>query len=393
MDIGGFVKPGFERVRSVFEENFAHRGEVGAACSAVVDNEVVVDLWGGQSNPATNRTWKADTIVNVFSTTKGMASMAILHAASAGLFAFDDRVVDHWPEFAAGGKERVTIRQLLAHQAGLSAIDQKIDMAMLADPEQLSVALAAQVPAWSPGTRHGYHGISLGWYESELIRRTDPQGRTIGQYFQDHIAGPLGIDFWIGLPESVPEHRLARLQADWYRVKLVANINKMPREFVKNFLDPRSLTARTFSNPMILGMPGKYNEPEMRALELPASNGHGTARAIATAYGELAAGGHRLGISEDVLRDLSRAAADPTGGRSDLVLFEDTRFSLGYCKPWDGFTFGTPSAFGTPGAGGSLGFADPERRLGFGYVMNRVDYYLVDDPREHALRDAVVASL
>ena len=393
MTVNGTVKPGFERVRAAFEQNFASGAEIGAACAAVVDNELVVDLWGGEADPATNRAWESDTIVNVFSTTKGMASMAVLHAASVGLFSFDDRVAEHWPEFAEGGKENVTVRQLLAHQAGLSAIDQKIDMATLASPEQMAVALAAQVPAWEPGTRHGYHGISLGWYESELIRRTDPQSRTIGQYFQDNIAAPLGLDFWIGLPESVPEHRIARVQADWYRVKMLANISKMPSDFVKGFLNPRSLTARTFGNPAVLGKPARYNEPQMRRLELPAANGHGTARAIATAYGELASGGARLGISPDVSSEVARAAVDPTDGRADLVLFDNTRFSLGYCKPWDGFEFGTPTAFGTPGAGGSLGFADPERKLGFAYVMNRLDYYMFDDPRELLLRKAVVDCL
>lgn len=393
MNIDGMVKPRFERVRAVFEENFVSRGEVGAACAAVVANELVVDLWGGQANPKTNRRWEANTIVNVFSTTKGVASMAVLHAASQGLFGFDDLVVEHWPEFEAGGKGAVTIRQLLSHQAGLSAIDQKLDKAALADPDQMAAALAAQTPAWEPGTRHGYHGLSLGWYESELIRRTDPQARTIGQYFHEEIAVPLDLDFWIGLPSSVPEDRIARLQADWYRVKMVANISKIPKDFVKGLLNPRSLTARTFGNPAVLGKPAKYNEPEIRRLELPASNGHGTARAIATAYGEFAAGGARLGISPEVVNDVAGAADDPTGGRADLVLFDDTRFSLGYCKPWDGFNFGSPSAFGTPGAGGSLGFADPERKLGFAYVMNRLDYYMFDDPRELALREAVAECL
>ena len=389
MHVGGTVEPGFERVREVFEDNFARRGEVGAACAAVLDNQLVVDLWGGTADPKTGRAWEKDTIVNVFSTTKGMASMAVLHAASHGLFAFDDRVADHWPEFAAGGKEAITIRQLLAHQAGLCAIDQKLNRAALSKPDRLAEALAAQKPAWEPGTRHGYHGISLGWYESELIRQTDPKARTIGQYFNDEIAIPLDLDFWIGLPDSIPEDRIARVQADWYRVKMVVNIKKMPTEWVKAFLNPRSLTARTFSNPAFLGKPARYNEPEMRRLELPAANGHGTARAIATAYGEFAAGGNRLGITPEVANEVASAATDPTKGRADLVLQTDSRFSLGYCKPWDGFNFGSPSAFGTPGAGGSLGFADPERKLGFAYVMNALDYYVFDDPRELALRQAV----
>lgn len=391
MDIGGTVEPGFESVRDEFERNFAERNEVGAACAAVVDNRLVVDLWAGAADPRTERRWESDTVVNVFSTTKGMASLAILHAASHGLFEFDDPVVKHWPEFAAGGKTDVTVRQMLSHQAGLCAIDQKLNAEALADPDRMAVALAAQTPAWEPGTRHGYHGISLGWYESELIRRTDPAARTIGAYFHEEIAVPLGLDFWIGLPDSVSETRIARVLADWYRVRMVANTSKMPTEFVKAFLNPRSLTARTFANPAMLGKPARYNDPTMRRLELPASNGHGTARSIATAYGEFATGGDRLGISDAVLAEVSAAANDPTEGRFDAVLQTETRFSLGYCKPWDGFDFGSPAAFGTPGAGGSLGFADPARRLGFAYVMNRLDYYLLSDPRELALRDAVVA--
>ncbi len=390
MAIGGMVKPGFERVRDVFEQNFEMRDEVGAAVAAVVDNELVVDLWGGEADPKAGRPWEHDTVVNVFSTTKGMASMAVLHAATQGLFGFDDRVADHWPEFAANGKDDVTIRQLLAHQAGLCAIDRKLRAADLADPDRVADALAEQAPAWEPGTRHGYHGISLGWYESELIRRTDRQHRTIGRYFHDEIAGPLGLDFWIGLPDSLPETRIARVLGDWYRVRMLGNMSKLPRDFVKGFLNPRSLTARTFSNPAMLGKPARYNQPAMRKLELPASNGHGTARAIAAAYGDLAAGGSGMGVGADVLAEVAAGAVDPTLGRFDVVLHTDTRFALGYAKPWEGFEYGTPSSFGTPGAGGSFGFADPDRRLGFAYVMNRMDFHLLDDPRERSLREAVV---
>jgi CubicO group peptidase (beta-lactamase class C family) len=393
MDIGGTVDPGFEQVREVFERSLAEGNEIGAACAAVVDNKLVVDLWAGLADPKTKQRWESDTVVNVFSTTKGMASMAILHAASKGRFGFEDRVVEHWPEFAAGGKEDVTIRQLLSHQAGLCAIDQKLHAETLADPNRMASALAAQAPAWEPGTRHGYHGISLGWYESELIRRTDPSGRTIGRYFDEEIATPLDLDFWIGLPDSVPEARIARVHGDWYRVRMLGNVSKMPSEFVRAFLNPRSLTARTFGNPAMLGKPARYNDPAMRRLELPASNGHGTARAVATAYGALAAGGERLGITNAVLDEVSAPAADPDHGRFDAVLRTETQYSLGYCKPWGGFEFGTSTAFGTPGAGGSFGFADPARRLGFAYVMNRMDYYLWNDPREQALRDAVIAGV
>ncbi len=388
--IHGTVAPGYEPVKEAFEANFRERNEVGAACSVSVDGQLVVDLWGGVADPKTNRPWVEDTMVNVFSTTKGVSSLALAHAHSHGLFDYDEKVATYWPEFATSGKEDVTVRQVLSHQAGLCAIDEPMDLDTLADPDAVAVALAEQAPAWVPGQKHGYHGVSLGWYESEIIRRVDPQHRTIGQYFADEIAAPLGIEFYIGLPDHIGDERIAPVLGDWFRTKMVFNIRKLPTAFVKNFLNPKSITARSFSNPKVVGMPHMYNTPEMRRIELPASNGTGTARAIAAAYGEFATGGHKLGIKPETLEALSKPAAPPTDGQFDEVLQMETTFSLGYCKPWPGFEFGSKSAFGTPGAGGSFGFADPEIGLGFAYVMNRMDFYLLDDPREHALREAAI---
>ena len=169
---------------------------------------------------------------------------------------------------------------------------------------------------------------------------------------------------------------------------MVLNIRTMPSEFVKNFLNPRTITARSFSNPKVLGMPLRYNDRDLRRIELPASNGTGTARSVAIAYGEFATGGKRLGIDPATLASLSEPATPPSGGRFDEVLRMDTTFSLGCCKPWPGFDFGSPRAFGTPGAGGSMGLADPELEMGFCYAMNRMGFHLLDDPRERALRDA-----
>jgi CubicO group peptidase (beta-lactamase class C family) len=263
-----------------------------------------------------------------------------------------------------------------------------MDLATLADPDAVAAAAAKQNPAWTPGERHGYHGITLGWYESELVRRTDPRHRTIGRYFADEIATPLGLEFYIGLPDHIPEERLARMMGDWYRVKMVLNLRTLPTNFVKNFLNPKSITARSFSNPKVLGQPIRYNNRDLRRIELPASNGTGTARSVALAYGEFATGGKTLGIDQVTLDSLSEPAGSPTGGHDDQVLHMETTFALGVCKPWPGFDFGSPHAFGTPGAGGSLGFADPELRMGFCYAMNRMGFYLLDDPREVALRTA-----
>jgi CubicO group peptidase (beta-lactamase class C family) len=390
--VDGYVAPGYEDVRTVFTKNFADGKEVGAACSAWVGGEKVVDLWGGYRSARGREPWLENTMALVFSTTKGVSSAALIHAHARGLFSYDEPVATYWPEFAAGGKERVTVRQMLSHQAGLCAIDETMDLEALGDPDAVAAAIAVQEPCWEPGTQHGYHGISLGWYESELLRRVDPRHRTIGRYFADEIAAPLGLEFYIGLPDTIDRRRVARVEGDWYRARMVFNIGKMPGEFVRRFLNPKTISARTFANPEILGVPARYNDPEMQAIELPASNGIGTARSIAKLYGVLATGGGELDIDQATLDAIYEPASPPTEGLFDEVLRTESVFSLGYCKPWPGFEFGSPQAFGTPGAGGSFGFADPALGLGFAYVMNRMDFYLWNDPREMALRDAVRAA-
>jgi CubicO group peptidase (beta-lactamase class C family) len=389
--IHGDVLPGWEPVRDAFVENFVSRGEIGAACGVYQHGVKVVDLWGGWRDPKTKSPWAEDTMVIVFSTTKGVSSMALALAHSRGLFGYDERVSKYWPEFAQNGKEQVTVRQLLSHQAGLCAIDEPMDLQLLGDPDRVAAAIAKQKPAWPPGEQHGYHGISLGWYESELLRRVDPNHRTIGRYFADEVAAPLGAEFYIGLPDSIPDERIAVLQARAYRLRMIFNLSKLPWSFVSAMFNPRSITARTFANPKVIGEPHRYNDREMWRIELPASNGIGCPRDIAKVYGEFAAGGKTLGLQSTTLDELRRSATPPSGGLIDLVLRLPTAFTLGFGKPNELFPFGTASAFGTPGAGGSLGFADPDLGLGFGYGMNRLDFYLYDDPRHKSLREAATA--
>lgn len=384
----GYVESGFEKVKAVFEDNFKKRGELGACCCVYYKGKKVVDLWGGIRNEQTGEPWEEDTISIVFSTTKGVSSMAVAHAHSKGLFAYDDKVSKHWPAFAENGKEDITIRQVLSHQAGLCAIDKPLDIEQLGNPDAIADAIGKQKPAWKPGQKHGYHGISLGWYESEIIRRTDAKQRTIGQYFQDEIAKPLGLDFYIGLPDDFPRSRVARIKGykPW---QMLFNLNKLPFGFVRNFLNPKSLTARSFTNPAILGETGNYNMPELQRIEIAAANGIGNARSVAKAYSEFVTGGKILGLKKETLDALEQTAAVPANGRMDQVLHLETAFSLGYLKPFPKFQFGTSNkAYGTPGAGGSFGFADPDAELSFAYVMNKCGFYLWDDPREKALRDA-----
>ena len=392
--VQGHVDEGYGRVADVFRDNFTKRHEIGAACTVYREGRKVVDLWGGYRNGLTREVWEEDTIVPVASTTKGMAAMAVALAHTRGLIDFDAPVAIYWPEFAANDKMPITVRELLSHQAGLCAIDQPLELEDLADLDRVASIIADQAPAWIPGTRHGYHGISLGWYEGELIRRVDPQHRSLGRFFAEEIAEPLGIEFYIGLPDEVGDERRAVFHA-YKPAEMLLHLHEFPAKFVLGFLNPRSITYRTFGNPRILGLLDNYNRRDVLKIEIPAANGVGSARAIAAAYGEFATGGKRLGLSPSTLQALSSPAAAPSGGREDVVLGIESLFSLGYVKPFPRFLFGSSAglAYGTPGGGGSFGFADPDLGVGFAYVMNRTGFRLFDDSREVALRDAAYRSM
>ncbi len=386
----GDVDEGYGPVADAFRRNFAERGEVGAACSVYRDGRAVVDLWGGYRDGRRLRRWERDTVVTMFSTSKGVTAAALAVAHSRGLVDYDQRVATYWPEFARAGKEDVTVRQLLAHQAGLAVIDRALSVEDLADLDVVADALAVQSPAWRPGTRQGYHGISLGWYEGELIRRVDPRHRSLGRFFQEEVAGPLGVEFHIGLPRGYDPDRRAVIHGAKAR-EMLLHLHEMPPAFVFGFLNPRSPTARAFTNPSVLAVIDNYNRDDVLAAEIPAANGTGEVRAVARIYGDLATGGSGLGLAPGTLRALSEPAQPPSEGLRDVVLRVPTMFSLGYLKPFPRFRFGSSAdlAFGTPGAGGSFGFADPDTGIGFAYAMNRFGFRLYDDPRELALRNAL----
>jgi CubicO group peptidase (beta-lactamase class C family) len=392
--VRGEVDEGYGPVADAFRRNFAERGEIGAACAVYRDGRKVVDLWGGYRDGEARAPWEEDTVVPMFSTTKGVASMAVAVAHSQGLLDYDAPVAAYWPEFAEAGKERVTVRHLLSHQAGVCAIDEPLGLEDIADLDRIGAVVARQSPAWEPGTRHGYHGITLGWYEGELLRRVDPRHRTLGRFFAEEVAAPLGIDFFIGLPDSVPPERVARIHG-YKPAEMLLHLHEFPPRFVFAFLNPRSITYRTFGNPRVTGLVNEYNRRELQRAEIPAANGIGEVRAVARAYGEFATGGHALALKAATLDALSRPAVAPSRGRMDVVLHIESVFSLGYVKPFPRFRFGSGAdlAFGTPGAGGSFGFADPDVGIGFAYAMNRTGFRLYDDPRELALRDALYRCL
>src|SRR5215217_8621270 len=301
--VNGEVAPGFESVGEEFERNFAERGELGAACAIYHEGEKVVDLWGGYSDVGRREHWQEDTLVLVYSATKGLAGMAMAVAHSRGLLDHDERVAAYWPEFAQNGKQDVTVRQLLSHQAGLSAMDRPLDLATIADRDALAGVISRQKPAWEPGMRHGYHGISLGWYEGELIRRIDPKLRSIGRFFQEEIAEPLGAEFYIGVPAEVSGSRIADIKA-FHPLQMLLHLNTMPPGMVVALMNPRSLTSRSL-NQMKLRSPADLNKPEIRALEIPAGGDVGLVRGIAKAYDAFASGGKELGVSHEAMEALT----------------------------------------------------------------------------------------
>jgi CubicO group peptidase (beta-lactamase class C family) len=388
--VEGYVSRGFEAVRDVFAENLARRHELGGACCAYRAGEKVVDLWGGVRNKLTGDPWEQDTMVIVHSATKGLAAMTLAIAHSRGWLDYEERVAAYWPEFAQNGKDTITVRQLLAHQAGLFAIDEPVGRSDVADLDRLAVVLARQKPAWEPGTRQAYHALSLGFYEGELLRRVDPAHRSLGRFFQEEIATPLGEDVYIRLPEEIPDARLATL-APPGRLQMLTGF---PLRFAFEAMNHHSNIYRA----LVINPGTAVYQDEQRVyarnLEVPSGGGVCTARGIAHAYGVFASGGRELGLRQATLDLLAAPAIPPVRGFYDECLKADgAQFSLGFMKSTPEWSFGGPRSFGSPGSGGSLGFADPDAGIGYAYVTSQSGTSLTGDPRDVALREALYAAL
>jgi len=390
--IGGSVAPGFEEVRREFERNFAQRAELGGAVAAFVGGQKVVDLWGGVRDARNRAPWDEDTLVLVYSTSKGLAGLALALMHSRGHLDYDERVCDYWPEFAKQRKGGVTVRQLLAHEAGLPITDEPLNPELLQDFDRLAGVIARQKPLWKPGERHGYHGISLGWYMGELMRRVDPERRTLGRVFAEEIAAPLGLEVHFGVPASVPKQRIGRIERTG-PLKALSGARDLPPRMALAMANPRSISFKTFANPRMRS-PADLDRRAYRELEFPAGGAVGSARSIARAYAAVAGPKLELDYTDATLAELTRFPKPPAKGWHDEVLKVNTAFSLGFARPLGPFKFGSSErAFGHPGAGGSFAFADPDRHVAFAYVTNRLGFHLNNDPREKSLRDAVYRCL
>jgi CubicO group peptidase (beta-lactamase class C family) len=377
--IEGHAASEFEAVLDAFARNFDERGEVGAAVCVYVEGRPVVDLWGGVADPRTGRPWREDTIVLVYSATKGVTAVCANALVERGLLDADAPVARYWPEFAACGKEDVTVGHMLAHQVGLPYVDAQLTLEEALAWEPVVTALAAQAPIWPPGTKHGYHMRTYGWLTGELVRRVDPQHRTLGRWFRDELAAPLGLDFWIGLPEAL-ETRVAPVVPPTQDLRAVLGA-----------LGDELLLARVFSNPGgHFSYDDMWNTRPLHACELPSSNGIGDARSLARLYA--ACLDEIDGVRALEPATLAAAAKERACGADEVLMIESC-FGLGFML---GASFGAanPStAVGHAGAGGSLAFADPAAGVAFAYVMNDLRFDPNGDPRSEDLVRALYRCL
>ncbi|MBU1377065.1 MAG: beta-lactamase family protein [Alphaproteobacteria bacterium] len=381
-EIQGHCAPAFQSVREAFSRNFAEHGERGAAVTVRHRGDLVVDLWAGSADGAGRRPWTRDTLAVVFSTTKGLAALCLHILTDRGQIDFEAPVARYWPEFGANGKGDVTVAMVLSHQAGLPVWQSPLPDGALYNWDLAARRLADEAPLWEPGTAHGYHGLTIGWLEGELVRRVT--GRTIGAFFHEEVAGPLGADAWIGLPET-EHHRVAEMELpapdpasdffrkitdepDWYGAKLVTN-------------DGGDLAG--------------VNRPRRWSMEHPSAGGVANARALAQVYAPLSLDGAHGGVRLVGADRLVGMRTVRSASSRDLILQLPTTFTLGFSKTWGARSLGPGNyvilgeqAFGTPGFGGSLGFADGEAGLAFGYVMNRMGGGVGLNARGQGLVDA-----
>ncbi|CAB4758273.1 MAG: serine hydrolase [Actinobacteria bacterium] len=412
-EVRGTVEPGFEQVRDAFQDNFDSHGEVGAAFSLYVDGKAVVNLTGGLTTEGTD--YNEDTLQMVFSSTKGATALCAHILAQRGLLDFDAPVAQYWPEFAAEGKGEIPVSWLMCHKSGLIDTTRRLSLDDALDWDTVVTALAESTPVWEPGTQHGYHAVTYGWLVGEIVRRVS--GKSIGEFFAAEVAGPLGLDFWIGLPEQQHD-RVSRLipmglpegvdlevisaagagagagaGADVEAVtdELAAPASIGLVQMLDMLLGPDNLAGKALSAPGGAFLDQEaWNTPELWSAMIPAANGVTNANSLARMYaacvGEV--DGVRL-LSEEAMQ---KAIEVQTDG-ADAVLMFPIPFALGFMRTSDFSPLSGERSFGHYGAGGSVGFADPDRKLAFGYVMNQMQFGLAGDPRTAALIKAVEASI
>ena len=391
--VSGHVAEGFEPVAHAFQASILSGAALGAACTIIHRGETVVDLQGGWKDASRSAPWCAGDIALVYSLTKGLTGMAAAVAVSRGLFAYDEPVAAIWPEFAAHGKHAVTVGEALSEQAGLAAIDCKLTLDTIGDEATICATIANQQPNWVPGDYSGNHAYTLGWIASELIHRRDPQGRRLPQFFAEELAGPLGADVFLGLPDSFDRSRIARIEGFGMQ-DLFIHHTTMPWPLTFEMCLPGTLAFRTLNNPLILAGPGALDCEAFWRVGQGAAGGMASARGLAMIYDAFAQGGGALGVTPDVMAVLKRGHPYPRKGLKDQVLTADMYYSFGFEKPFSAWEYArTGSAFGSFAVGGSLAFCDPDDGVAYAWITNKLGTGKWDDPREKVVRDAFYACL
>jgi CubicO group peptidase (beta-lactamase class C family) len=383
--INGTVAPGFERVRDAFAANFEKHGDVGAACSVYHRGKKVVDLWGGLADVDSGRPWEEDSLVLVFSSTKGATAICAHLLAQRGELDLDAPVAQYWPEFAAAGKKDIPVRWLLSHRVGLPVFDRPLTVEEYLSWDTAVSLLAAQRPMWEPGSTFGYHAGTYGWLVGEVVRRIS--GKSLGTFFADEVAKPLGLEFWIGLPEDKEDRVVPMRSIELDDAGVDAQATTPRRRLLLDAArDEDSYLSRpTTTEPLDM------NTRAFHATEMPAGNGITDARSLARMYASLVGDGvDGVRLLND--KTIETATTEQSSGR-DEVLWVDNRFALGFTLNSEDGNLGQEGAFGHSGAGGSLGFADPKAEIGFGYVMNQMQLVATDDPRTLSLVAAIHESL
>lgn len=380
VQIHGEVADGFGAIADAFVQNFEQRDEVGAAFCLYHQGEVVADLHAGIADKKAGTPWTEDTLTLVFSSTKGAAAICLGMLADSGRLDYDAPVAQYWPEFAANGKADITVGQVMSHQAGLIYADPPLELEQILQVQPVLDTLEAQAPLWDPGSTHGYHAVTYGWLAAEILRRVD--GRRMGQFLQEEVAAPLGLEFWIGLPED-QEHRVSMLRA-------APHPEGEELELMRRIAGPGTNGGRALTMDGALGIGMPFNSREVHATEMPGANGITNAPSLAKLYAAT--------IGEiDGTRLLSDAMVDTV--RTERVHGDDeclvlpTRFGYGFMLNNQFLPFLNERSFGHYGAGGSLGFADPESQIGFGYLMNQMGGGIAGDPRAVALIEATRSCL
>lgn len=392
MTVHGICAPGFAEVGEQFERNFAERGEVGASVCVMVDGVPVVDMWGGLADPHTGVEWGEDTICTVWSCTKGATALCAHMLVERGELDLDAPVITYWPEYGQAGKQATTVRMLLSHQGGVAHIRPQLQPGAARDWDYMVNLIEKEEPFWEPGTRYGYHGLTFGWLIGEVVRRID--GRSLGRFFAEEVAGPLGIDFWIGTPRT-EHHRIApnrpAIPPD--------SLQQLSAFYVAATTDPTSLQYLMMANNG--GFVADPNHPEDWEAEIPGANGVSNARGLAGMYSPLSLGGATKDVKLVGPDSMARMSSVASALAFDANLLLPTRFTLGFLKSTvnrsavgtEDVMVTSEAAFGHPGMGGLVGFADPSTRMSLGYVTNQQGPNMLLDARGQSVIDATYRAL